>query len=1079
MVPFTRRILEGWSTPEVFRNALKHVDEGDVVSARFENGVVSGMIRRQPRALKTSVRVLDDLTADSDCPCRDNRDHGIVCWHVIALCLDLLDQAADPQRQAKLEQERKRAERLAAYDEAQYIERRPEGSPDAEAARIRVGLAAHWREGVGIDRIPLTCGIATSGGTVPADQWPTDRAIALPAADENLLFVLEDICEGPVSGLFEAKRSDFLNLLDLLKGRALHGENLRVMAEPAPSGLGLELNQDTGELVLFLSTRVPGLETEAGLTYVVAGTQGWVVGPRTAHPLKPVLPGPLQDLYESPVYVERRSVPRFFETELPALRAIMEIDTELDGDLLDRRPATPSFRLLVKGSPASLSAELRAVYDDDIELIANKPDAEGQFAFPEEDDLLAYRVRNLPAEKRALGELHEVGFGGDMGDNMRAIVGQRLVNNFLASDLPRLRRKGWRVDLEGRVEGFFDEAEFATPVVSVRAPDGLAGAPGPAAGFDAASGEDGNWFEVSFDFDAGGTSLSAADIQRAIRMGDSHVKVGDRTVLFDRDAVESMNAVFNDCASGEASQPGAFRMQGIHAAYVKESLDGLDGVDVEAPPTWIRRAEVQNRDGKLKPVPLGPPLDGILRPYQKEGVNWLRFWEENGYAGILADEMGLGKTLQTLCWLQLPRAVGDDGEHRPALIVCPTSLVENWIEEGAKFTPKLSFVNLTGPDRQDRFPLLETTDVGVTSYALLRRDLDALNLHGFSAVVLDEAQHIKNPGSQNAKAAKRLRAGSKLVLTGTPVENRVTDLWSIMDFLMPGYMGGQEHFRTYYEGPIGRGGPDAEAAQTKLRRKLHPFLLRRLKRDVAKDLPPKIEQVTRCSLSPDQKKVYKEMLEASRRRLFDMVGAQGFNKSRMEIFKTLLRLRQICCHLGLLDLPDLESEQPSAKLDLFHELLDEARDGGHRILVFSQFTSMLGLIRESLVEGDIRHSYLDGSTRNRLELVKEFNRDEGIPVFLISLKAGGTGLNLTGADMVVHFDPWWNPAVENQATDRAYRIGQKRTVVAHKLIARDTVEEKVLELQEKKKRMIDATLTTDEEVLRKLSWDDVQDLLAL
>lgn len=1060
MLPFTRKILEGWTTKDVFEVALARVRDGDVVSARYEKGMVQGTIRRQPRALKASVRVLDDNSAENHCPCKENREFDIICWHVIALCLDLLDQEADPERQLKLEQEKKRAERLAAFDEEVYLQRAPVGSRGAEPARLRIGLASHWQGGVGIGRIPLTCDIATSGGTMAADRWPNERVIALSKGDENLLFVLEDICEGPVSGAFESNVADFINILTLMDGNMLYGENLRVVNEPASSRLRLEINEETGELVLFLSTEIPGQDPDLPVKCLVAGTQGFAVGERSIHPLRPVLPGPLHDLYENPVYVERRSVPRFFETELPMLRAVMEVDTELDGDMLERRPATPSFRLLVKGSPASLSAELYAIYDEDVELLANKPHADGQFAIPEDDDLLAYRVRNLPAERQALVKLQAVGFGGDMGDNMRAIVGTRQVTNFLASELPRLRRLGWKVDLQGRVEGFFDEAEFATPVVDVQNPDG-----------------GGDWFEVAFDFDVGGSSLNAVDIQRAIRMGDSFVSQGGKTILFDRDAVESMNQVFQDCATGDASRPGSFRMAGIHAAYVKNSLDGLDGIDVEAPPSWTRSAEVQNRDGKVEPVDLGERLGGILRPYQKEGVDWLRFWENNGYAGILADEMGLGKTLQTLAWLQLPRTRSE--EKTPALIVCPTSLVENWIEEGEKFTPGLSFVNLTGSDRKKRFPLLETADVGVTSYALIRRDIEELNLHDFSVVVLDEAQHIKNPGSQNSKSVKMLRAQSKLVLTGTPVENRVTDLWSIMDFLMPGYMGGIEHFKAYYEMPISRGGPEAEQAHTKLRRKLHPFLIRRLKKDVAKDLPPKIEQITRCTLTSDQMKVYKEILEASRRKLFDMVDSQGFNKSRMEIFKTLLRLRQICCHLDLLKLPNLDAKAPSAKLELFHELLEEAMDGGHRMLVFSSFTSMLGIIRDSLESKGIPFCYLDGSTKHRQALVKKFNADDTIPVFLISLKAGGTGLNLTGADMVLHFDPWWNPAVENQATDRAYRIGQKRIVNAHKLIARDTVEEKVLALQEKKKKIIDATLTTDEQVLEKLSWDDVQDLLSL
>jgi SNF2 family DNA or RNA helicase len=277
--------------------------------------------------------------------------------------------------------------------------------------------------------------------------------------------------------------------------------------------------------------------------------------------------------------------------------------------------------------------------------------------------------------------------------------------------------------------------------------------------------------------------------------------------------------------------------------------------------------------------------------------------------------------------------------------------------------------------------------------------------------------------------------------------------------------------------PIKNGGPDAQLAQSRVRRKLHPFLLRRLKKDVAKDLPEKIQRVAHCSLSGDQAKVYKQLMESAKKEINNLVDAQGFNKSRMQVLKLLLQLRQTCCHLDLLKLPGLESKFPSAKMELFFELVDEALDAGHRILVFSQFTSMLAILRQALDDRKLKYCYLDGSTRDRQARVHTFNADRTIPLFLISLKAGGIGLNLTGADMVIHFDPWWNPAVEDQATDRAHRIGQKNTVYSVKLITKGTVEEKVLEMQQKKRGIIDATLEKDGDLNTSLSWDDVQALL--
>jgi SNF2 family DNA or RNA helicase len=492
----------------------------------------------------------------------------------------------------------------------------------------------------------------------------------------------------------------------------------------------------------------------------------------------------------------------------------------------------------------------------------------------------------------------------------------------------------------------------------------------------------------------------------------------------------------------------------------------------------MERARRQNEQDSVEPVEISPKLKGTLRSYQQEGVNWLRFLEKRSFCGILADEMGLGKTIQTLAWIQLGRA-NKDHQERPALIVCPTSLVENWSEESAKFTPNLKVLLLHGTHRHRRWKNVEKADIVITSYALMRRDIEKHLEHNYSIAILDEAQHIKNRSTQNALAAKKLKAEHRLVLTGTPIENSVTDLWSIMDFLMPGYLGNHKDFREFYELPIVSGGSMGEYAQSKLRRKLHPFLLRRLKKYVAKDLPPKIERVAPCKLTEDQHKVYTQLLEDSRDRISNMVETEGFNKSRMEILKTLLRLRQTCCHIDLLKLPGLKSEFPSAKMELFFELVDEALDAGHRILVFSQFTSMLSIIRDELEARELKYCYLDGSTTDRQAKVRQFNTDRSIPLFLISLKAGGSGLNLTGADMVIHFDPWWNPAVEDQATDRAHRIGQKNTVYSVKLITKNTVEEKVLQMQQRKKSILDATLEKDGAFEQGLSWNDVQELLSI
>ena len=491
---------------------------------------------------------------------------------------------------------------------------------------------------------------------------------------------------------------------------------------------------------------------------------------------------------------------------------------------------------------------------------------------------------------------------------------------------------------------------------------------------------------------------------------------------------------------------------------------GLDCVDLEDDNAtrWRKVAAERNHrgsDAKFEPVALGK-LESILRPYQKQGVYWMRFLENAGLDGLLADEMGLGKTLQTLTWLSLPRNCPGAG---PALIVCPTSLVRNWESEAAKFTPWLKTLVVSGPDRSRSFPEISKADLVITSYALLQRDLEDAYLGiEFSAIVIDEAQHIKNRQTKNAQAVKAVNARRRLALTGTPIENSVADAWSIFDFLMPGYLDDYETFKLNFEEPI-QERADGEALE-RLKRKLHPFILRRIKKTVATDLPDKIVRVSYCPMSDDAQREYNAALAKTRRDARGAIQAKGFARSKFEILSMLMKLRRIAS---------------KAKVEAFMEQLTSAVDGGHKILVFSQFTTMLAELRKELEKAGINYCYLDGSTKDRLGECNRFNRSAQIPVFLISLMAGGTGLNLTGADMVMHYDPWWNPAVEDQATDRAHRIGQKKTVYVMKMIASGTIEEKVLALQRRKQAVIAATVdTTDAAVMESLSAKDLEDLLA-
>ena len=641
----------------------------------------------------------------------------------------------------------------------------------------------------------------------------------------------------------------------------------------------------------------------------------------------------------------------------------------------------------------------------------------------------------MAAEKQAVELLAQVGFEGRAGDTLRNIEGVEEVLNFLGSGVPQIQRLGWQVTLEGRVRPFMEKAETVRPTIQIQ------------------ESNDGSYFDLNYSYETEASSISENEIRTALQAGNSFVKKAGKTVLLDGDAIMQALEVFEDCAAKERSK--GHRVEAIHGSYVYATLGSLEGVDLEANEAWLDRAKRLHAQETVEEVAPSPMLNGTLRSYQQEGLNWLRFLEQRGFCGILADEMGLGKTLQTLAWLQLKRC---DEAHAdlPALIICPTSLVENWHEEAARFTPDQKVLVLHGGDRHRLWKKVDSADIVITSYALMRRDIEKHLKRTYSVAILDEAQQIKNRFTQNALAAKRLLAHHRLVLSGTPIENSVTDLWSIMDFLMPGYLGNHKSFHEQYELPIMHGGEEGENAQAKLRRKLHPFLLRRLKKHVAKDLPPKIERIAPCKLTGDQVAVYKQILAEARGRIEEMVEKRGFNQSRMEILKTLLRLRQTCNHIDLLKMETVKAKQPSGKMDLFFSLLQEAIDSRHRILVFSQFTGMLAILKREMEKKKLKYCYLDGGTKDRQDVVRLFNRDHSIPVFLMSLKAGGTGLNLTGADMVIHFDPWWNPAVENQATDRAHRIGQKRTVYSVKLITKGTIEDKVVAMQESKRSVIDA-----------------------
>ena len=633
-------------------------------------------------------------------------------------------------------------------------------------------------------------------------------------------------------------------------------------------------------------------------------------------------------------------------------------------------------------------------------------------------------IQNPNAEAVSLAKLIACGFENDNG---KAVLrGEDAVVKFFAADLPRLK-KNWTIREGERFQHVTKDIVRFEPRFALK------------------ERSDG-WLDFHIHFTAGKEAvLSAHDLQRLLQSGKPQLKLADgRIAVPDADLASDLEEVLRDCDPSQ--ERGAYKLRESQRGYIESSIAEWTGKTPPPAPTLDAKA-------------LGP-LRERLRPYQIEGALWLLKNARSSSAGLLADEMGLGKTIQALAMLEaLP------GPH---LVVCPSSLVWNWSREASVFCPNLRVLTIEGPERAERFPKIPDHDLIITSYALLRRDAEHYKGFVFSTTTLDEAQHIKNPGSQNARAACAIRSKSRFILTGTPLENSIRDLWSLFDFLLPGYLGTRKDFQERYEKPLAAG--ESAGVWPRLLRRVRPWMLRRRKSEILKELPAKIEQVVQVELSPDQKAAYTQLQIAARAEVDAMRESGG--AARMKVLTALLRLRQACCDLRLLN---RDSEAPSAKLEALLELLGEAVDGGHRTLVFSQFTSMLDLIVPALDEAGISWCRLDGSTKDRGAVVERFQSDASISVFLISLKAGGAGLNLTGADTVIHFDPWWNPAVEAQATDRAHRIGQEKVVTSIKLIARDTVEQRVLEMQAKKRILSTELLEPDS--VTSLSIQDAQDLI--
>jgi superfamily II DNA or RNA helicase len=1050
MIELTERLLGdagGWQALKLARGLHS---AGRVSGASYAPPLLQGRVRQGDSELKSGLKILSKTNIENLCTCRESRQHGRICEHSLAVGLEVMNPSA-----------------VAAPVTAPVPAPLPQSPAQSQATEsplpfltVSDASNAGFLEVYFILAPNLSSGWEKNAVTVGAEVQLAGKRILLSALDCSkqygcspedlrcveawcLITAPETLQAGKglrtLPGMAVLDRESFAQLMGHLAGnpRVTLGKDHALQIFGADRMLRPLLNVQRGpDGGLRLKTTLP-----ESARLLEAPTGFWAWEGAVLRPVASGLPGAYRELLSREIWIPAEAADRFLATEMPALGAYLTLDVEVVQTLVATDPRAAAgtgasgrleraeFFLKIEGSLNHLVAELECRRGDRRTSVGGA----------------GYRGGDAE-HGAALERLEASGFSRPDAKGQMVLKGEPGILAFFARELPRLEQE-WTVEIGARFEHVTRDVQRITPRLEVRS-----------------SGE--NWFELQVEMGAAsGERFSAAEIQRLLQSGRNSVRLkSGKLAVFNADLLDEFQQVLNDC-SPQQRQPGQYRIDRQHAAYL-EGIAAENQIAIQSPAEWKQWAGGSRQLDRLTRIPLND-LEAVLRPYQKHGVYWLHFLAQNGWGGILADEMGLGKTIQMLAFLRSLKG--------RALVVCPSSLVFNWQREAARFTPQLRVLVLEGPKRHERFNEIDSADLVITSYPLLRRDADRFRGLAFAAMVLDEAQHIKNPDSQNAQAAQVIRAKNRFVLTGTPVENSVRDIWSLMNFLMPGYLGTRADFKERFEQVIGNesGGPE----RRRLLQRLRPFILRRKKETVAPELPEKIEQVSFCELHPDQREVYTRLLDSTRRQVSELASEKDRNKSRILMLTALLRLRQVCCDLRLLDLPGAEKAEGSAKLELLDELLQESLDGGHRVIVFSQFVSMLNLIRQQLVAAETPFCYLDGSTKDRQKVVDEFQTGQ-IPVFLMSLKAGGVGLNLTAADTVIHFDPWWNPAVEAQATDRAHRMGQKSVVTSYKLIARNTIEEKILALQSKKRALIDATVENEQPLMEGLGIEDIELLIS-
>jgi hypothetical protein len=1154
--------IGGWPA---LTEARVMVERGRVHDARREGNIIRARIHGAEKINDAQIILADRVSnIEVRCTCAESRRTGRVCPHALAAGLALLQSGSRPtpgdgavdgpdnsfSGSAKPTGARRETSPPVATSLSPGGRRLPrflveEAPAEIPHLELTLLLPLNLKDALAKDPVRIIFEANSQPFDTVIRNFP--KGFAVTEADDRILTILEQLT-GAAVGINAIARAKIETFFRALAGhpRIWLGKKQRVeviAATDRPQIIFSRTSEGALQLSVSGSRRLPGERAGSDLPGPSPG--GRRLPPESVLPNWTFTGTHLTEIPRLPKNfsseirsISLTQIPDFLTREFPSLERTCDLVFAPGFEEFRLEIARPTFEARMEGALSGLTLELIAHYGTQTFPLTREAEPAAYTKYfpsvptpasplpPSSVEPLQSSVRNSPsafwrrnviAERQALAQVSAAGFSL-IRNNATAfsLVSENHVARFLANTLPRWRQ-AWTLTYGPRLESTLSEIDIAQPEFSMKA----------------SAGND--WLSLDLKLSVHGQPipLDPGEIQRWLQTGQSHTRTANqRVLLIPTEAWSEMKEVLADCEVDQ--EPGQIRIGKTYAPYLSGALAAQGFRDLEP-----AREALHALTGTVQ-ARLDPKLWAHLRPYQAHGVEWLARLAQQNFHGLLADDMGLGKTLQALAFAAWLHRSGRDGSPLPSvdssatdarglaslpkrsLVVCPTSLVTNWLREAARFTPQLRTLDLTGPNRAEKFSQRHDRDLLITSYAILRRDIEHYRTEDFSLVILDEAQHIKNRGSQNAQSAKALRARHRLILTGTPLENSVLDLWSLYDFLLPGYLGTAAEFRERYETPLTKT-PDAKLME-RLRHRVRPFFLRRTKEEVLTELPPKLDYPTLVELTDEQREVYRAVLAQGRRDVFEHSGKAGrkSGRDRLAVLTTLLRLRQVCCHLDLLpgshaagsvDGPDnslsgwpkdtrahqqtsptvatspspggrrlpIETprtwKEPSAKMDRTFELIDEAIDGGHRVLLFSQFVRVLHLLRDEATRRELRFCYLDGQTVERQAEVDRFQNDFAIPLFFISLKAGGTGLNLTGADTVIHFDPWWNPAVEEQATSRAHRMGQSRSVQAYKLIAAGTVEEKIQALQARKRELFTTTLATDEAFVDKLTHDDLEQLL--